>query len=315
VALQRVLSTVTLLGLLVATAAAFAITERLKLVKSPVFGTVVSKRLSPVCHCSHAKATISVKLRRGDHVTVTILDRHRDLVRTLVGGVFVPRGGATFTWNGSNDLGTRLPDGVYQPEIHLAQQHRTILLPNQIALDTHPAGVAEATVSRDTISPDGDHSGDSVAIHYKLDSPAHALVYLGSKLLIRSRKHTLAGAVHWYGTVDGVPLKPGTYTLSIGAVDLAGNVTPVGKRRNVPIRVRYIDLARDRIVLKRAGVRFGVGVDTDARKYWWKLGAEHGVASGSLLLLHAPKRRGTYTLAVGEGKYTAHAVVVVGSGR
>jgi len=41
--LQRVLTTVTLLGLLVATAAAFAITEHLKLIKSPVYGTLVSK--------------------------------------------------------------------------------------------------------------------------------------------------------------------------------------------------------------------------------------------------------------------------------
>jgi FlgD Ig-like domain len=315
VALQRVLSTVTLLGLLVATAAAFAITERLKLVKSPVYGTVVSKRLSPVCGCSHAKATISVKLRRGDRLTVTILDRHRDVVRTLVDGGFVPRGAVTFTWNGSNDLGTRLPDGVYQPEIHLAQQHRTILLPNQILLDTHPPAIDEATASRTTISPDGDHRSDSVAIHYKLDTPAHALVYLGSKLLIRSRKHTVEGAVRWYGSVDSVPLEPGTYTLSVGAVDLVGNVTPPSKRRPVVIRVRYIELARDRIVLKRPGVRFGVGVDTDARKYWWKLGGAHGVASGSPLLLHAPRRRGTYTLAVGEGKYTAHAVIVIGGGR
>jgi hypothetical protein len=315
VALQRVLSTVTLLGLLVATAAAFAITERLKLVKSPVFGTVVSKRLSPVCGCALAKATIRVKLRRGDHLTVTILDRHRDVVRTLVEGAFVPRGAVTFTWNGSNDLGSRLPDGVYQPEIHLAQQHRTILLPNRIVLDTHPASVEKATASRATISPDGDHSRDSVAIRYKLGSPAHALVYLGSKLLIRSRKHTEEGTVRWYGTVDGVPLKPGTYTLTVGAVDLAENVTPPSKRRRVVIRIRYIELARNRVVLKRPGVRFGVGVDTDARKYWWKLGGEHGVASGSLLLLHAPRRRGTYTLAVGEGKYTAHAVIVVGTGR
>jgi hypothetical protein len=37
--LQRLLTTATLVGLLVATAAAFAVTERLKLTKSPIFGT------------------------------------------------------------------------------------------------------------------------------------------------------------------------------------------------------------------------------------------------------------------------------------
>jgi len=43
--LQRVLTTVTLLGLLVATAAAFVITEHLKLTKSAHFGPVVPKVL------------------------------------------------------------------------------------------------------------------------------------------------------------------------------------------------------------------------------------------------------------------------------
>ena len=43
-ALQRLLTTATLVGLLVATAAAFAITERLKLTKSPIYGTRVSRR-------------------------------------------------------------------------------------------------------------------------------------------------------------------------------------------------------------------------------------------------------------------------------
>jgi FlgD Ig-like domain len=313
--LQRFLSTVTLLGLLVATAAAFAITERLKLVKSPVYGTVVSKWISPVCGCSHAKAQISVKLRHGDDVTVTILDQHRDVVRTLAEGVFTPRGQATFAWDGSNDLRIRVPDGVYQAEIHLAQQHRTILLPNRIALDTHAPEVREATLSRGTISPDGDHVRDSVAIRYMLDSPAHALVYLGSALLIRSRTHAAEGKVRWYGSVDGTPLKPGTYTLSVGAVDLAGNVTPESARRPLTLRVRYIQLARDPIVVMRPGVRFGVGVETDARSYWWKLSDRHGVSGAAVLLLHAPKKPGRYTLAVGERRYTSHATLVVRSGR
>jgi len=48
--LQRVLTTVTLLGLLVATAAAFAITEHLKLVKSDVAGVEIPlKVFSPIC--------------------------------------------------------------------------------------------------------------------------------------------------------------------------------------------------------------------------------------------------------------------------
>ena len=48
--MQRVLTTATLVGLLVATAAAFAITERLKLVKSPIYGTEITSVFSPATH-------------------------------------------------------------------------------------------------------------------------------------------------------------------------------------------------------------------------------------------------------------------------
>ena len=73
--MQRVLTTVTLLGLLVATAAAFAITEHLKLIRSPVFGTLVTKVFSPVCNCSTDTAAIRIRLRHPDRVTVTVYRR------------------------------------------------------------------------------------------------------------------------------------------------------------------------------------------------------------------------------------------------
>src|SRR5206468_6161428 len=59
--------------LLVATAAAFALTERLKLVKSPIYGTVISPVFSPTCRCELSTATVSLKFRRRDSVTVTVM--------------------------------------------------------------------------------------------------------------------------------------------------------------------------------------------------------------------------------------------------
>ena len=55
-----------MLGLLIGTAAAFAITEKLKLEKSPITGTFVSSAFSPVCGCARDKANISVKFRHKD---------------------------------------------------------------------------------------------------------------------------------------------------------------------------------------------------------------------------------------------------------
>ena len=69
--MQRVLTTVTLLGLLVATAGAFAITEHLKLEKSPLFAIQVSPGsapevhrgvptvISPICNCPTRVAKIA----------------------------------------------------------------------------------------------------------------------------------------------------------------------------------------------------------------------------------------------------------------
>lgn len=312
--MQRVLSTTVLLGLLIATAAAFAITERLKLVKSPIYGTYVSKVLSPTCGCARGKAKISVKLRRGDSVTVTIRDASRQAVATLANGQFVARGRVSWTWNGTTDQGRRAPDGVYRPEIHLANDHRTILLPNPIQLDTHPPKVLAVKASRDTISPDHDGVGDSIKISYRFNSQARAAVYLDSRRILFGRSHQPSGTITFHAILDGKPLKAGTYTLYVGAVDRAGNLTPANGRLPLDIRVRYIQLVRDRIAVKRPGVRFGVGVDTDAKTYWWKLAGKHGVASGPVLRLHAPPNPGTYPLVVGEHKHTYRSIVVVGAG-
>ncbi|HVH51726.1 MAG TPA: FlgD immunoglobulin-like domain containing protein, partial [Gaiellaceae bacterium] len=122
------------MGLLIATAAAFAITERLKLVKSPIFATRVTHVFSP----AHSQASIRIKLRHSDRVTVTILSAGRDLVRTLVADERRPRGLNVFMWGGRTDAGAPARQGTYRVEIHLANQHRTILMPNVIVLDTIP---------------------------------------------------------------------------------------------------------------------------------------------------------------------------------
>ena len=94
--MQRVLSTVTLLGLLVATAAAFAITEHLKLQKSVLYGIQVSAGrtpevhpglptvFSPVCNCPTNVARLGIKLRHADRVTVRIVDADGHTVATRV---------------------------------------------------------------------------------------------------------------------------------------------------------------------------------------------------------------------------------------
>ena len=314
-ALQRVLSTVALLGLLIATAAAFAITERLKLVKSPIYGTQVAKRFSPVCGCARSTARISVVLRHGDSVTVSIVDARRDPVRILAVGRSLPRGRVVWHWDGTNDRGGRAPDGVYRVQIHLVRAHRTILLPNRIALDTHPPQVVHAATARASFSPDGDGRSDVLRISYEFDSPAHAVFYLnGKKVLGPTRSHQQKGAVTWRGRADGATLPQGTYVLWLGGVDLAGNATPVAERRPVFVRIRYIEPTRQRVVA-RAGAIAALGVVTDAKTYRWALAGRSGVHSGPVFRFRAPSRPGTYTLTLSERGHSATTTVVVGRAR
>jgi FlgD Ig-like domain len=307
--LQRLLSTGTLVGLLIATAAAFAITERLKLVKSPVTGTRI---VTPVFSPAHSPVTIRIKLRHSDRVTVTVLTAGRHPVRTLVADQRLPRGQNVFTWGGRTDAGTLARQGTYRVEIHLRNQHRTILLPNEIVLDTVAPEVRAATVSRDAFSPDGDHQADSVTIHYTLSEPARVLVYLrGHKILGPTHTHKPKWKITWYGRDAGVLLPPGVYTLEVGAVDAAGNETPAADRWPLRIRLRYIALANRRITGVKPSAKFDIGVSTDAKRYGWRLGPRHGFAGGPVLTLRAPSSPGTYPLTVTEHGHSDRAVVVV----
>ena len=309
--MQRFLSTATIVGLLIATAAAFAITERLKLTKSPITGVFVSNVFSPACGCARTHANVSVKLRHGDTVTVRIDDARRRVVRTLADAERIPRGRTVFRWDGTTDAGARAPDGVYLVQIHLAARHRTILLPKQIVLDTTPPEVLAAAPNRTQFSPDGDHQADAVSVAYTLSKPAHVLVFLDGTRIVRSHLHRAHAAFTWSGLVSGRLLPPGAYTLTVGAVDLAGNSTPIARRARVRVELRYITLASRRITGIAAGRRFDIGVSTDAPHYSWKLGARKGVAHGPDLTLRAPARPGSYRLTVTELGHSDSAVVVV----
>jgi len=305
--LQRVLTTVTLLGLLVATAAAFAITEHLKLMKSEILGIQIpTKVFSPVCHCATGAAVVSLKLRRADHVTVTIVDASGHAVRTIASGVFVQaRLPTQFEWDGRTDAGGLAPDGVYHPWVHLPR--KTFPFATNIILDTQAPRVLSASVAKPVLLGG---PGRSVAIHYAFSEPAHAVVYLGGRRIIVGRRTQPHNKVKWAGTRGGLSLRVGTYALSVGAQDLAGNETPAGARKQVTVTVRYVELSPGRLTLP-SGRRFAVHVATGTKRYTWRLGLRHGAGRGKLLRLRAPTTPGTYRLVVQANGHAGTAVVRV----
>jgi hypothetical protein len=309
--LQRVLTTVTLLGLLVATAAAFAITEHLKLIKSPVYGTQVSRVLSPVCHCADNKATIQIELRHRDNVTVTIVDSGGHPVATLapVSASVAPHTPYDFAWGGRTDAGTPVPDGVYHPWVHLDNARHTFEFTNRIVVDTQAPKVLSASGVPRVLFVGPRHK---LAIHYAVSEPAHAVVYLGGRRVVGGRRTRPQGKVEWAAKIAGRPLRAGTYVLSVGAVDLAGNETPPAQRKDVTVVVRYIEVA-PRSVLVRPGRQFTVHVETNAPRYTWRLAGRRGAKRGKVLRLRAPAKQGTYRLYVAENGHVARVVVRVGA--
>jgi len=305
--LPRLLSTLLVVALLGGTAAAFAVTQGLKIEPSPILAPRIDKVFSPVCDCDSRVATIQFRLRKPDRVRLQIVDGDGAVVRTLVPGRRLRRGTVTYTWNGRDDHGRFVEQGVYEPRVHLTDQHRTIDLPNEMRVDTTAPRISLLSVAPRELSPDGDRRGDRVVVHYRTSEPAHGVLFVDGARAVFTRRQLERSSLDWNGRIGGHVLAPGVHRLQLAAQDRAGNLSPPGRPFDVVLR--YVSLARDRIVAK-AGTRFGVRVSADARVHW-QLGARSGGAAPGFMILRAPGKRGRYTLSVSVGAHTARAAVVV----
>jgi flagellar hook capping protein FlgD len=300
----RILPTVLVLALLGCTAAAFAVTEGLKLEKSPITRTDVGKLVSPA-----QRAKITFRLRKGDRVSVAIVDRSGDVVRTLARSRRARRGVQTFFWKGRNDTGSFVTDGTYKPRVHLTHEHRTIVLPNPIRVDATPPLIRLVSVKPRVFSPDGDFRNEFARIRYVTSERARAILYVNGVRRGLVRAYGRGGRLDWSGRALG-RLPAGRYRIRLRAVDLAKNLSP--PTRTVVVRIRYVEL-RPHAVHVRTGARFGFRVLTDAKRYTWRLGPRGGVSPRHLLILRAGAP-GRYRLAVTVNGHKAHALVTVEPG-
>ena len=297
-----------MLALLGATAAAFAVTERLKLERSPVTGTKVDRVFSPVCECARDVAVISFKLRRRETVTVDILNKNGRSVRTLVHKRHERVGRVSYTWDGLDESGRVVPEGVYRPRVQLERNGRTIVLPNPIRVDTTAPVISLLHVFPRVFSPDGDGRRDRVTVTYRVDERARAALLVDGRQRVESKFRRLQGQLVWYGRINGRTVRPGLYEIRLRAVDRAGNRSM--RTRAVNVRVRFVELSRERIRAV-AGKRFSVRVLTDATSYRWLFAGKRGVGKREVLVLQAPDTPGAHTLYVTVGGRAARAAVNV----
>jgi hypothetical protein len=295
-------------ALLAATGLSFLYVESLKLEPSPIRGTRVTKVFSPVCRCSFSKARISFRVGKPDAVDVAIVNAAGRDVRDLVVNRTVKLAPVAFLWNGRDNSGALVPDGLYRPQVSLDLLEKTFVLPNPIQVDTRAPRVTVVSVAPRVISPDGDRRADRVVVTVRTDQPAQSSLLVDGVQRVLGRPGKLSVELRWYGQANGRSLAPGVFHLAVRAVDAAGNraqPTAAGA-----VRIRYVELPKAAFRVRAGGVLV-VRVSTDAASVSWLFAGRRGTARPPVLRLRAPATPGSYSLFVVEHGHATSARVTV----
>ncbi len=301
--MARHLRTILVLLLLAGTAAAFVVTEELKLEPDPIARPRITPTFSPTCRCETQTAQIAFRLSQPDRLTLTVLDDEGEVVRTLLQDASFGRGNHTFGWDGRDEAGEVVPEGTLPAPGRAREARPCDRVPTADAgrYDARRAGGHAARPS--VISPDGDGRADELTIRYRASEPVNALLLVGGRQEVKT-------ALRGTGSIVWSPKgrRRGQYQLSVAALDQAGNRTrPTGP---FPVRIRYVDIAA-KVIRARPRAGFSVRVLTDARRYSWRLGRRAGSARVRILRLRAPATPGRYALEVEVSGRRDAALVVV----
>lgn len=317
--------------LVLATAAAFFVTQRLKHSPTVVQQVGVIPFLSPRSTNHHLSAKISFKIKRADDVTVTILNEAGDDIATLARDRHL----AAYTqwavrWRGQTDAGAVAPDGVYRIRVRLRKQGRTALLAKTIRLDTVPPRPVITRIA----APDAPGAaatgpailpvprGGSVTIDFATGGGLKPSLAVYRTDITPARLVTTlpvtygATSTSWNGTVGGRGVAAGTYLVAISAIDRPGNIgqtpaLPPAPRPGKPvpghpgITVRYLGVQPPVVPVDQT-VPLVFGVDARRAGYTWtvtRVGArrprKQAATARALLRMRPPGGiSGVYVLAV-----------------
>jgi flagellar hook assembly protein FlgD len=278
--------------LVVATFAAFFVVQRIKRQPPTVRHAVITPLFSPNGDGRLERAAASFVLERGDTVTVRVINDHGDVVRTLIANrPLAANRRLAVRWNGRDDTGRRVPDGIYRYRVNLQDQGRAVLLPRGVRIDTSRPRPRVQRIGGDNtrrdILPRSD--GKPLTIRFynpSRSSPTEVLIYrtqphpqlVHSETVPAGRRTTT-----WDGKdASGAGLEPGTYVVALRTRDLAGNVgsTPpqlppaAGYGQTLPghggITIRYL-AAQPTLEPTIAGSAVQFGVDARRRTFAWSV--------------------------------------------
>jgi flagellar hook assembly protein FlgD len=321
-------------ALVAATFGAFFVAQRLKGAPPVVELRNAHAPFSPNGDHRDDVKRFSVVVRHSETLTVEIVDAGGGTVRRLADHVaarpFVP---VRLRWNGRDDAGSLVPDGVYHVRVTLGRSGRTVTVPRGVRVDTAPPRpYVKAVGPSRIIAPGGSvtftlgHGGRSHATEVNLvrTDLAHPRVVVSASVPGGQKSWT------WDGEVDGRPAPAGTYLAQLVRVDGAGNIgrvpAQVPTRQPIPgrpgVTVRGIG-AQPPVGPVRAGARVAVDVDSRRRPYRWRLdrvgqrgAVASGRATGTPLRFTAPGgRSGLYVLSLRAGRNGTRVPILVQSAR
>lgn len=143
-------------------------------------------------------------------------------------------GWISFRWFGRDLSGGQSPDGTYQIRVQLRSEHRTILFPNLIRLDTSAPAIEQFGITRRTI-----RAGERTRIAYRFSERARPIVLVDSREAVLGRFAKTSGTVDWYGKVAHLAVRPGVHRLTLMARDDAGNTS--NPTAAIPVQVRGLE--------------------------------------------------------------------------
>jgi flagellar hook assembly protein FlgD len=205
--------------LVVATVAAFFVTQRLKRGSAVVQKISIPLYISPNGDGRKDVAHISFRLPKADRVTAAMVDGAGDEVRRLIDDRHLSRGDHGLIWNGRDNAGLVPRDGRYYLRVILSRQGRATTAPRGIQLITTPPRPRIVSVTPTRIAPSGHRD---VAIRFSGPTsppPVFSIYRTGdgpARLVNRFEGERNESVGHWDAAdARGRPVPPGTYAIAV----------------------------------------------------------------------------------------------------
>ena len=218
--------------LVVATLAAFFVTQRLKSADPIVSRVFYQPWISPNGDGRKDVLRMRFRLPRSDRVTVSIVDEGGDEVRRLADDRVLGARTHYFHWNGRTDDGRRAKEGEYRLRVGLRSQGRSLLAPRTVTVDTTPPKPRMVRVTPATMLPGDPGRRGRARVRYEGPSnPAPRFtVYRVAAEGPPRQVDSFEGprfrrTAEWDGLV-GRPPRPasdGAYAFAVTVLDEAGN--------------------------------------------------------------------------------------------